>query len=99
MLVCSLVHHGQVDLTRSKVRISQNAFERYPRDIRSAAVQRCDFCANATYWNDAGTQACVALCPVGAIRYSETPPESDGRGGWRINFRGKGWKKIGYETD
>jgi len=99
MLACSLAHHGTADLAGSQIRISQNSFGRYPDDITSEPVQTCSLCVGAEHWSESETLTCVALCPVGAIRFSETLPEKDEDGAYRINFREKGWKKIGYETD
>ncbi|MBI5443100.1 MAG: 4Fe-4S dicluster domain-containing protein [Deltaproteobacteria bacterium] len=66
-------------------------------------AQVCDLCADAPYWGEkggpAGTQACVATCPVGAIRFTKEIPVQKGDAGYRVNLRGKGWKALGYTTE
>lgn len=64
--------------------------------------RKCDLCANAPYhWEEAGggpdgTQACVAVCPVGAIMFTKEIPEQDGDGGYRVNLRDESWAVLGY---
>ena len=41
---------------------------------------------------------CDALV-AGVHFFADDPPDRDETGAYRINFRGKGWKKIGYESD
>jgi protein NrfC len=66
--------------------------------------RKCDLCANAPYhWDDAGggpdgKQACVAVCPVGAIVFTKEIPEQDGDGGYRVNLRDEAWASLGYPT-
>jgi protein NrfC len=63
---------------------------------------KCDLCAEAPYhWDEAGggpggKQACVAVCPVGAIAFTTEIPEQDGDGGYRVNLRGQSWAVLGY---
>jgi protein NrfC len=41
-------------------------------------VVMCDLCSNATYWNKvggpSGTQACVEICTMQALKFSSTVP-------------------------
>lgn len=66
--------------------------------------RKCDLCANAPYhWDEAGggpagQQACVALCPVGAIMFTDEIPEQAGDGGYIVNLRGESWAILGYPT-
>ena len=100
MIACSLVHEGEVNLAKSRIRVVQDSFAPYPDDITSAAVQACDYCADATYWSETdGAMACVAVCPLGAVRFAEALPPRDAAGRYLVNFRGKCWEKIGYPRD
>ena len=73
----------------------------YRDEVKS---RKCDLCAYAPYhWDDAGggpggKQACVAVCPVGAIAFSDEIPEQDEEGGYRVNLRGESWAVLGYPT-
>jgi protein NrfC len=66
--------------------------------------RKCDLCANAPYhWDEAGggpdgKQACVAICPVGAITFTKEIPEQDGIGGYKVNLRDDVWGSLGYPT-
>ena len=76
------------------------AADRAYRD--QAKSRKCDLCAHAPYhWDKAGggpggKQACVALCPVGAIAFTTEIPVQDGDGGYRVNLRGESWVVLGY---
>ena len=69
--------------------------------------QKCDLCARAAYhWDEAGggphgKQACVELCPVGAIRFTAEVPVQEGDAGYDVNLRQQdvGWKIMGFPTD
>ena len=100
MLVCSLVHEGKENLSLSRIQVVQSSFEKYPRDIETRYVESCDLCLDTPFWDEQGgvegKQACVEACPLGAVRLSTeilTDLENSER---EINFRGEGWKKIGY---
>ncbi len=64
--------------------------------------RKCDLCANAQYhWDKKGggpgrKQACVEVCPVGAIKFTKKIPVQEGDAGYKVNLRGKSWKKLGY---
>ena len=64
---------------------------------------KCDLCSDAPFWNEKGgvkgKQACVEVCPLNAIRFTERIPEQKGDSGYKVNLRGVGWKKLGYPTD
>jgi protein NrfC len=66
--------------------------------------RKCDLCANAPYhWDEvgggpAGKQACVAICPVGAIIFTAEIPEQDGDSGYIVNLRDESWTVLGYPT-
>jgi protein NrfC len=66
--------------------------------------RKCDLCANAPYhWDEAGggpegRQACVAICPVGAITFTKEIPIQEGDGGYKVNLRDEVWASLGYPT-
>jgi protein NrfC len=103
MLVCSLVHEGKENLSLSRIQVVQSSFEKYPRDIETRQVESCDLCADTPFWNEQGgvegKQACVEACPLGAVRFSPEMLTDLDNGEREVNFRGEGWKKIGYPID
>ena len=68
-------------------------------DLKS---RKCDLCAGATHhWDEGGggpdgKQACVEVCPVGAIKFTEKIPAQKGDAGYRVNLRGRAWRNLGY---
>jgi protein NrfC len=71
----------------------------------AAKSRKCDLCADTPYHWDAagggpdGKQACVAVCPVGAIAFTREIPEQAGDGGYRVNLRGEAWAALGYPAE
>jgi protein NrfC len=69
-----------------------------------AKSRKCDLCANAPYhWDEAGggpdgKQACVALCPVGAIAFTREIPAQEGDSGYQVNLRDENWASLGFPT-
>jgi len=69
-----------------------------------AKSRKCDLCANAPYhWDEAGggpdgKQACVAVCPVGAIVFTAEIPRQEGDRGYKVDLRERNWGKLGYPT-
>ncbi len=67
-------------------------------------ARKCDLCANTPYhWDEAGggpdgKQACVAICPVGAIKFTREIPVQEGDGGYKIDLRGINWRSLGYPS-
>jgi protein NrfC len=67
--------------------------------------RKCDLCANAPYhWDKEGggpegKQACVEVCPVGAIKFTREVPRQEGDSGYKVNLRGESWKQLGYPVD
>jgi protein NrfC len=67
-----------------------------------AKSRKCDLCANAAYhWDEAGggpegKQACVAVCPVGAIAFTTEIPIQEGDGGYKVSLRDETWASLGY---
>lgn len=171
MLTCSLVHEGIVSLSRARIQIVQNSFERWPDDIvisqcrqckspecviacprralhadfthgnvrlvdRSKCIgcgkcvkacpylpkrpiifedqdhnnfvksRKCDLCIDTPHLvnengervqgGPGGMQACVQVCPVGAIKFTPTMPEQAGNGGYVVNLKDEAWASLGY---
>lgn len=65
-------------------------------------ARKCDLCANTPFhWDKAGggpngKQACVEVCPVGAIKFTKEIPVQEGDEGYQVNLRGINWQSIGY---
>lgn len=65
-------------------------------------AQKCDLCANApNHWDEKGggpdgKQACVEVCPVGAIAFTKNLPTQEGLSGYKVNLKGKNWARLGY---
>jgi protein NrfC len=64
---------------------------------------KCDLCLDTPYWEQKGglegKQACVELCPLGALMFTDKVPDQQGSKGYNINLRGRGWKKLGFSID
>ena len=66
---------------------------------------KCDLCSITPYHWDyagggpAGKQACVEVCPVGAIKFTKEIPVQMGEIGYKVNLRTKNWWKLGYLID
>ena len=77
------------------------ADDEYDGELKS---RKCDLCANAPYHWDAagggpdGKQACVSVCPLGAIAFTKEIPEQDGDGGYKVNLRDENWAALGFTT-
>ncbi|KPL26474.1 MAG: hypothetical protein AMS23_01605 [Bacteroides sp. SM1_62] len=75
------------------------ADKEYKDELKS---RKCDLCANAPFhWDEAGggpdgKQACVEVCPVGAIKFTKEIPEQKGDAGYKVDLRGSNWRKLGY---
>jgi protein NrfC len=41
-------------------------------------------------------QACVQVCPVGAIKFTPTMPEQKGDKGYYVNLKDEAWVSLGY---
>ncbi len=68
-------------------------------------ARKCDLCAGAAYhWDEGGggpdgMQACVEVCPVGAIKFTAEVPVQEGDAGYRVNLRDENWKRLGFPID
>jgi len=66
-------------------------------------AQKCDLCSDAPFWEEKGgpegKQACVEVCPVGAIKFVKEIPQQKGDDGYKVNLRGPVWRSLGYPAD
>jgi protein NrfC len=67
-----------------------------------AKSKKCDLCASAPYhWDEKGggpkgKQACVEVCPVKAIKFTDKIPIQEGDSGYKVNLRDWKWGALGY---
>jgi Fe-S-cluster-containing dehydrogenase component len=65
-------------------------------------AQKCDLCAETPFWKSKGgangSQACKAVCPVGAISFTKEVPIQDDRG-YNVNLRDATWAQLDYPTE
>jgi len=65
-------------------------------------AKKCDLCADAPHHWDAagggpsGKQACVAVCPVEAIRFTKKIPVQEGDDGYKVDLKDLTWRRLGY---
>jgi len=63
-------------------------------------AQKCDLCSDAPFWDEkggpGGKQACVEVCPVGAIRFVKEVPVQEGDEGYKVDLQGRAWRELGY---
>jgi len=68
-------------------------------------AQKCDLCADTPFhWDKGGggpkgKQACIEVCPVGAIKFTKAIPAQEGDKGYKVNLRGASWSRLGYPAD
>jgi len=73
--------------------------EKYGGDLKA---RKCELCADAPYhWDPEGggpkgKQACVEVCPVGAIQFTAEVPQQEGDTGYKVNLRDSKWSAMGY---
>jgi protein NrfC len=72
-------------------------------NFKKKRAQKCDLCAEAPFWEEKGgpegKQACVEVCPLGAIKFTKEIPEQKGDKGYSVNLRGNTWRILGYLVD
>jgi protein NrfC len=63
-------------------------------------AQKCDLCTHTPFWDEqggaGGKQACVEICPVKAITFTDRMPLQQGDSGYDVNLRNENWKKLGF---
>ncbi|MDP6636785.1 MAG: 4Fe-4S dicluster domain-containing protein [Phycisphaerae bacterium] len=69
-------------------------------------ARKCDLCTNARYhWDKRGggvngLQACVAICPMKAIKFTTAVPAQKGDKGYLVNLRNSHWnRRFGFPED
>jgi len=64
--------------------------------------QKCDLCADTPYWEEDGgpdgKQACVEVCPMKAIQFTNEIPAQVGSLGYEVNLRSPNTTELGLET-
>jgi protein NrfC len=64
---------------------------------------KCDLCANTTFWDEEGgpegKQACIEVCPVGAIALVSELKAPKDDSGYKVNLRNEAWASLGYPAD
>ncbi len=64
---------------------------------------KCDLCADTPFWDEdggpKGKQACIEVCPVGAIALVHELPDPKDDSGYKVNLRDEGWASLGYPVD
>ena len=69
-------------------------------NFQGGHAQKCDLCSGAPYWDapggPKGRQACVEICPVGAIQFTSEIPEQKGDRGYKVDLKEKAWQWLGY---
>lgn len=70
-------------------------------DLRKS--QKCDLCVDTPYLDEKGgpghVQACVRVCPVGAISFTPLMPDQTREDSYDVNLRGAVWKQLGMTTE
>ena len=65
----------------------------------TSKAQKCDLCADTPYLGEkggpGGTQACVKVCPVGAISFTRMMPAENTEESYYANLRTAVWQKLG----
>ena len=60
-----------------------------------SVAQKCDLCIDTPYWDETGgpggKQACVEVCPMQAIAFTDKIPTQIGDAGYKVKLRGEGW--------
>jgi protein NrfC len=65
--------------------------------------RKCDLCAEIPFWEEAGgpggKQACIEVCPVGALSFTTEVPVQEGDAGYKVNLRDETWAALGYPRE
>jgi protein NrfC len=73
-------------------------------DAHHRKSQKCDLCVDTPHLDEKGgpdgIQACVRVCPVGAISFTrEMPSQTPGDGSYQVNLRDWVWKRLGMTAE
>ncbi|QZA88203.1 4Fe-4S dicluster domain-containing protein [Salinarchaeum sp. IM2453] len=65
--------------------------------IDDQVAQKCDLCTKSPNWDQEGgvdgDQACVEVCPMGCIEYTEEKPTQVGDEGYDVNLKRENWQE------
>ena len=65
-------------------------------------AQKCDLCKNTPYWNHEGgpkgEQACVCVCPMQAIAFTNELPQQTDQG-YDVNLRNEHFARMAFPID
>jgi protein NrfC len=71
--------------------------------------RKCDLCLDTPHLRNSlgepvvggpgGMQACVQVCPVGAIKFTAIMPEQTGNNGYYVNLKEDAWATLGFPLD
>jgi protein NrfC len=76
--------------------------ENYDGDYKA---RKCGLCAEAPFhWDPKGggpkgKQACVEVCPVGAIQFTSKVPKQEGDSGYYVDLKDNKWYRLGYPRE
>lgn len=62
-------------------------------DADRGKAQKCDLCKHADYWDASKGPACVAACPMNAIKFVTDVPSQIGDEGYKVDLRNEWWGK------
>lgn len=72
-------------------------------NFEKGLAQKCDLCIETPFWKEqggpSGKQACIQVCPLGVIMFTDKTPIQKGDVGYNTNLRGKKWAQLGYPID
>ena len=72
-------------------------------NFQEGYAQKCDLCTSSGFWNEkggpAGKQACVTVCPMKALQFTDQIPVQTGTEGYNVNLRDESWGLLGYTTE
>lgn len=65
-------------------------------------AQKCDLCKNTPFWNHEGgpkgEQACVRVCPMDAIKFTNELPQQTDQG-YDVNLRNEHYARMAFPID
>lgn len=74
-------------------------------EARPPHSQKCDLCVTTHFWQEEGgpdgKQACVTVCPMKAISFTQAVPLQEGEEGYNVNLRDEDdiWERLGYTRE
>ncbi len=64
---------------------------------------KCDLCVDTPHWEKNGgpdgEQACIEVCPVDAIEFTDEIPVQIGDQGYKVNLRNEAWEELGFPIE